>query len=91
MNLRIALQNAREGRSLRDFAEALGLPADSGAAVISKILAGKPVSQDTERRVGRALGIVKQPRRLHRVVMTDEQFRAWQALTTQERNERLGV
>ena len=91
METRIALHNAREGRSLRDFAEALGLPPDSGAALLSKILAGKPVAPDTERRIGRALGIVKPPRRLHRVVMSDEQFRAWQGMTTQERNERLGV
>ena len=91
METRIALHNAREGRSLRDFAEALGLPADSGAALLSKILAGKPVAPDTERRIRRALGLLPPPRRLHRVVMSDEQFRAWQALTPAQRNAALGI
>ena len=76
---------------MRDFAEALGLPADSGAAVISKILAGKPVAPDTEQRIGRALGIVKPPRRVLRRAMTEAQARAWDMLTTEQRNERLGV
>ena len=91
METRIALHNAREGRSLRDFAEALGLPPDSGAALLSKILAGKPAGPDTERRIGRALGIVKPPRRVLRRAMTEAQAQAWDRMTRAERNERLGI
>jgi hypothetical protein len=46
-------------------------------AIISKVLAGKPISRATERKLKRALGLLQPPRKLHRIVVTPEQLQAW--------------
>lgn len=85
-----SIEGVRRGRSLRQFCRDYGLP-ESDAAHLSRLLAGKPVAVETQRRIGRALGLVPQPRRLHRVVMSQAQFARWKALTPAERDAALGV
>ena len=85
-----SIEYMRRGRSLRQLCADYGLP-PSDAAHLSRMLTGGQVAGETERRIRRALGLLPPPRRLHRVVMSDEQFAAWQGMTQQERNERLGV
>lgn len=90
-NLKADVEIARRGRSLRQFAADIGLPPDSGSALLSKILSGKPVSLSTQRRIGRAIGVLALPRRDPRRAMSPEQAKAWDVLGQQERDERLGV
>lgn len=54
------LARRAEGKSLRVLARELGLPGTS-IGVLSKALRGQPVSADSERMIGRALGVL--PRR----------------------------
>ena len=85
-----SIEYMRRGRSLRQLCADYGLP-PSDAAHLSRMLTGGQVAGETERRIRRALGLMPPPRRLHRVVMSDEQFRAWQGLTPAQRNAALGI
>lgn len=90
-NLANAIEEARRGRSLRQLATDLSLEPDSGSALLSKALAGKPISVESYRRIGRALGIVPPPRRVLRRAMTEAQARAWDNLTSKQRNQLLCI
>lgn len=90
-NLVNAITTARQGRSLRQLAADLGLEPDSGSALLSKALAGKPLSADSWRRIGRALGVVKPARRVLRRTMTAAQAARWDAMTRAQRNAALNA
>ena len=77
-------------RSLRQLCADSGLPA-SDNALLSKLLRGEPVSVATLRRVGRALHCLEQPRKMHRVVMKEDEFQAWQSMNRIDRRRALGL
>ena len=85
-----SIEYMRRGRSLRQLCADYGLP-PSDAAHLSRMLTGGQVAGETERRIRRALGLMPPPRRVLRRAMTEAQARAWDMLTTEQRNERLGV
>lgn len=84
----LAAKYAETG-SYRKLAAALSLEPRRWAPLLCKALRGEPVSASTERRIARALGLAKPPRRLHRVVMGEAEFAAWRSLSKEERLRRL--
>ena len=77
-------------QSLAALCEAHGLP-KTDAPTLSRILRGEPVSVATLRRIGRALHCLEQPRKMHRVVMKEDEFQAWQSMSKAERQRALGL
>ncbi len=77
-------------RSLATICAAHGLP-KTDAPALSRILRGEPVSVATLRRIGRALHCLEQPRKMHRVVMKEDEFQAWQSMSKAERQRALGL
>ena len=81
---------AKGKRSLAAICTAHGLP-KTDAPALSRILRGEPVSVATLRRIGRALHCLEQPRKMHRVVMKEDEFQAWQSMSKAERQRALGL
>ena len=81
---------AKGKRSLAAICTAHGLP-KTDAPALSRILRGEPVSVATLRRIGRALHCLEQPRKMHRVVMKEDEFQAWQSMSRAERRHALGL
>ena len=81
---------AKGNRSLAAICAAHGLP-KTDAPALSRILRGEPVSVATLRRIGRALHCLEQPRKMHRVVMKEDEVQAWQSMSRAERRHALGL
>lgn len=78
---RSAILRKNSEMSLRQIAAQLEL-ATGDIAAMSRISRNESVSTSTIRRIGRALGVVPQPRKLHRPVVSAEEwteFQEWKA------------
>jgi lambda repressor-like predicted transcriptional regulator len=67
----------KRGMSYRALCRAVGLPAKD-FALLAKVARGEHVTPRTLRRIGRALGVVPQPRKLHRPVVSEAEWREFQ-------------
>ena len=83
---KIVLMNGE--KSYRAIADELGL-GTSDVALMSRIARGESISPATLRRIGRALGVLPQPRKLVRRCMSPDLAQAWDRLTPEEKKERL--
>lgn len=81
-SLLVALRRRAQIAPLRQVARELGLRPGPGSALISKVLAGKPISAESERMIGRALGVYPPARTVPRITPSKAQ---------RERRDRLGV
>ena len=73
--------------SYRELAQALCLP-ENAIGILSKILRGKRIGADSERMIGRALGIISPPRNPIRLTVPDDMADAVQAERAKGRSTR---
>ena len=78
---RETLAERKGTQSLRDFAAAMGWP-QSSIGIMSKVLRGQPIRSETDRWLGRALGVLPPARTIPRVTPNKAQ---------RERQAALGV
>ena len=81
------LRQYKGHKTLRTVAAELGLP-ESSIGLMSKMLRGHLVSPDSERMIGRALGVIDPPRNPIRLTVPDDLADAVQAARAQGRSTR---
>ena len=84
---RETLAERKGTQSLRDFAAAMGWP-QSSIGIMSKVLRGQPILPETDRWLGRALGVLPPARNPIRLTVPDDLADAVQAARQQGRSTR---